>query len=44
MKIKSTTEHYRHPKGHPTANWLRATIADMLRLPEILPNSYSHWG
>jgi len=44
MKIKSPTDRYRHPKGSPAANWLRAFIADKLHLAEILPDTNGHFG
>ena len=44
MKIISPNEPYQHPKGSPVANWLRAIVADMLRLPEILPDPNGQLG
>jgi len=44
MKVKSPNEPYRHPKGSPVANWLRAIVADMLGLAEVLPDPNSQLG
>jgi len=44
MKTKSPNRPYWQPKGRPAANWLRAVVADMLCLAEILPDQNGQLG